>query len=135
MELLDQIKVRFPFEREELKHMSILNPDNVFNKKHPSVIPLAISFSNVISQNDYNAIDSEWRLLMNSELENVDSKTSYEDFWNSVRSIKNGLGQPMFPLLLKLADHIDILPHSSATVERVFSAVNLNKTSQELIFN
>jgi len=41
---------------------------------------------------------------------------------------KKGDGTSAYPNLLALARRVFILPHSSAAVERVFSATNLNKT-------
>jgi hypothetical protein len=88
---------------------------------------LALQFPNVISENQLNDLDREWRLLPNIDL-GIDNDNyliaDFENFWNNVASLKNDLDEPMFPLILKLVNHITILPHSSATVERVFSIIN-----------
>lgn len=105
-------------------------PDNVIKKKDPSVIPLAIEFSNVINDREYNDIDREWRLLQSTDL-NIESDVknlNFEYFWSIVATLTNGLDEPLFPLFTKLIQHILILPHSNAAAERIFSAVNLNKT-------
>jgi hypothetical protein len=130
-ELVDQIKKRISFDNYALKEMSALIPKNVVNKKIPSIIPLALQFPNVISKNELNDIDREWRLIPNCDINiNIDSKNSisFTKFWDQVTRMENNLEQPMFPLVIKLVNFISILPHSSACVERIFSSINLNKT-------
>lgn len=124
-EILDQIRLRFSFQRNELKYMNILLPESVVKKKNVSIIPLALQFPHIINETDFNEVDREWRLLMNLDLkENLD----FEFFWNNICSLKNGVDEPMFPLISKLVHHISLLPHSSAAAERIFSCINLNKT-------
>jgi hypothetical protein len=126
-EMLDQIRTRFSFNRNELKYMSAIIPENVMRKKTQSLSLLALQFPNVISENQLNDLDREWRLLPNIDL-GIDNDNyliaDFENFWNNVASSKNYLDEPMSPLILKLVNHITILPHSSATVERVFSIIN-----------
>ena len=53
-----------------------------------------------------------------------------ENFWIKVqRTISaDADGAQEFPLISDLVARIIVLPHSSATCERVFSQINLNKT-------
>uniref|UniRef100_A0A6P7H114 Uncharacterized protein LOC114344781 n=1 Tax=Diabrotica virgifera virgifera TaxID=50390 RepID=A0A6P7H114_DIAVI len=106
-ELIDQIKLRFPFDRADLKNMDLLIPANICNKKHSSVMPLVISFSHIISSDQYNNIDLEWRLLRNSVYQEME-KLDFQKFWEYVSQLKNGLGEQMFPNIIKLVTTNDI---------------------------
>ncbi|KAK3924069.1 UDP-N-acetylenolpyruvoylglucosamine reductase [Frankliniella fusca] len=44
---------------------------------------------------------------------------SVEDAWVEIGSLKNGLDEPMFPQLSRLASLVKILPHSNADSERM----------------
>jgi len=50
------------------------------------------------------------------------------EFWNVVVYLNDGNGNVMFPFLSKFINFLIILLHSSASVERIFSCINLNKT-------
>lgn len=127
--LLDQLNMRFPLNsKSPLKLLSVVVPKNILDKCNPSIISLVMHFPNVISESDYNNIDREWRLLLNYVSEQNIDCNEFEEFWNIIENVKNGSDEQTFSLLLKIVNHIKVLPHSSATVERVFSAVNLNKT-------
>ena len=69
----------------------------------------------------------ERRLLRNAEL-NVQQDIDICEFWCRVANMKKGDDTAMFPLLGYFMKHLLCLPHSSATVERVFSQINLTKT-------
>ena len=49
-------------------------------------------------------------------------------FWVQVRETKSGDNEPMYPHLSAFMLNLLCLPHSSATVERVFSSINRMKT-------
>ncbi|XP_039278769.1 uncharacterized protein LOC120350252 [Nilaparvata lugens] len=55
-------------------------------------------------------------------------QSSTVSFWKEVKKTKKGDDMEAFPNLNSFVAQIFTLPHSSACVERVFSAVNLNKT-------
>ncbi|KAB0790114.1 hypothetical protein PPYR_15565, partial [Photinus pyralis] len=120
---------RFDFNDRVLSQLSILSPKNVLSKKNSSIAPLAAHFPNLISENDLQKLDNEWRLLGNTKL-NVDPDVSIEEFWNTVENMRYGDDSPMFPVLTKFVFDILIFPHSSANVERTFSDVNLLKTNR-----
>ncbi|CAH1114743.1 unnamed protein product [Psylliodes chrysocephalus] len=64
-ELLNQISIRFSFQRSDLKEMCILSPRIVLSRKSQSITPLAIKFPHIIQPSEYNNLDREWRLLPN----------------------------------------------------------------------
>lgn len=49
-------------------------------------------------------------------------------YWRKVKTQETGDYSEAFPTINQFVKHIFTLPHSSACVERVFSAINLNKT-------
>ena len=71
----------------------------------------------------------KWRLLASSlSTLDVNSDMSPEIFWSKVGSLRQMDNNLMFPNLSKFMQSVLCLPHSSATVERVFSAINRMKT-------
>jgi len=89
-------------------------------------------FPNLITEKDYQKLDSEWRLLRNTEIQNFSDNG--EEFWVSILKEKYNNGTPMFGTVSKFAIQLLSLPHSSANVERLFSQINLIKTdSRNLI--
>lgn len=127
-ELILQISNRFPFENNKLKYLSYLLPTNIKNKINKSIAVLINHFP-IFAENTYNELDREWKTLLSMiDTDDLQFTEDFEEFWINVCILKMNNDEPMFPLLIKLVNHIRILPHSTATVERIFSAINLNKT-------
>lgn len=129
VEACQQIVTRFPLKNNPLKEVTILEAVNVKSGKTNSVISVCRLFPNVIDLKHFQDIDTEWRILRNTE-KIKDFPDDVELFWEKISLLKNGEGHPMFPLLSQFVFNILSLPHSSANVERIFSAVNLMKTTQ-----
>ncbi|CAH1379246.1 unnamed protein product, partial [Tenebrio molitor] len=126
IECISQINKRFLFQSnfvKSLKLLEFMDPKKI--ESIASLGPIAISFP--IFVNDMNDLDKEWRLLKASQIHNNTSKDVIE-FWNEVREQRKGDDSETFPHLNKLIRYIFTLPHSSASVERIFSQINLNKT-------
>ncbi|XP_022161704.1 uncharacterized protein LOC111027613 [Myzus persicae] len=119
-----QMYKRFPFNSDHmklLKSMSVLDPKNI--KNTISVAPIVANFPKLnININD---IDREWRMLRNHDL---NFNLELMDFWKTVKDLKNGDNLEAFSSLTSFVSYILTLPHSSASVERLFSSINLNKT-------
>lgn len=49
------------------------------------------------------------------------------EFWEKVSLTKNSLNEPMFCNVVQVVNCVMSVPHSSASVERVFSQLNLVK--------
>lgn len=124
IECSHQIYKRFPFNSDHmklLKSISVLDPKNI--KKTISVAPIVANFSKLnINMND---IDREWRLLRNH---NLNFNLDLMEFWKTVKDLKNGDNLEEFSILNSFVSYVLTLPHSSASVERLFSSINLNKT-------
>lgn len=103
-------------------------PQHIKKQENPSIALLVANFPGVIQENEINSIDREWKTLPNVPEEVLNFSTDFESFWINVSQLKNNAEEFCFPLLTRLVNHVRILPHSTATVERVFSTINLNKT-------
>jgi hypothetical protein len=124
-----QIQNRFDFSSSVLQNMELLNPHVIFNEDRESIMPLTTHFPNLVTKNNLQALDLEWRQLRNSNLK-FDDNASICTFWLKVENEKYADTTPVYPLLSKFALNLLSLPHSSANVERIFSQVNLLKTKQ-----
>lgn len=130
VEAAHQIYKCFPFKTiKHLKNVSFITPSTVINGEIQRIIPLAVSFPNLTKDIDMTALDNEWRLL---NCTNLQYKESLEEFWRSIASMKKGDDSVLFPLLSEFVRKLLILPHSSAAVERIFSAVSRIKTKTEI---
>jgi hypothetical protein len=122
-----QIHNRFPLKNNNLKKMTFLNPEEVKRGNINSLVDVVRLFPNLVKNAELQAIDTEWRLLRNnSELNKLDN--DIQVFWHQVTSMKLGNNEMAFPVLSRFVQNILCLPHSSANVERQFSAINLMKT-------
>jgi hypothetical protein len=66
-----QIQNRFDFCSTVLQNMGLLNPHVIFNEDRESIMPLATHFPNLVTKNNLQALDLEWRQLRNSNLKYV----------------------------------------------------------------
>lgn len=106
-----------------IKALSLLSPDKLLTLS--SLHPL-LKYFPTLDEETIQMIDSECRnLKFDKELLDV---SSFEAFWASVKKIQIGNDPKYNHLYNFIVNHIFILPHSSANVERVFSCVSLNKT-------
>ncbi|XP_063625602.1 E3 SUMO-protein ligase KIAA1586-like [Cydia splendana] len=133
IEGVTQIYKRFPFTSPVLKLIEVLDPKIVKEKKYNSLAPLAMQFPNIVEASKWQELDDQWRLLRNTTSINFD-ETDIPKFWHNVGKEKIG-DEEAFPTLSKFMNCLMVLPHSSAAVERVFSAINLNKTKQRNCLN
>ena len=125
-----QILKRFSLEDPLFQSLGAMNPQSVTSKSVPSIAQLSSFFPRVIPPNEINELDREWRLLRNTEL-NADPNEDLCQFWFKVSMMTEGDDTPAFPLVANLMKSLLCLPHSSAAVERVFSQINLMKTSEK----
>uniref|UniRef100_A0A0K8TVQ5 HAT C-terminal dimerisation domain-containing protein n=1 Tax=Bactrocera latifrons TaxID=174628 RepID=A0A0K8TVQ5_BACLA len=126
LELLQQIKKRFHFSRNDLKLLSIITPSRVLPDHQTQIEPLLYHFSNLF-EFDEDVIVQQWKILRFSKLD-LKRDMDIEDFWKQVSDHKNGMGEHCFKDLTNLVQNLITLPHSSAAAERQFSELNLIKT-------
>lgn len=129
IEACKQITSRFPLSNNVIQKLSIISPEKVKQGDIPSIVDVALLFPHCVNKSELQNLDSEWRLLRNSQ-EMHSFSNDVELFWQSVKKITNGDGTPVFHTLCNFVEHILCLPHSSANCERIFSTCNLLKTKQ-----
>lgn len=113
---------------DKLQLLEALDPENVREGKPKSVIPLAVKFPNIIEEQDYEELNSEWRELILFEIPSLrESSMEPEQFWFTVSKEKCA-DELRFPKVSKLMMNLMSLPHSSAAAERIFSLVSNIKT-------
>lgn len=127
IECCHQIYKRFPFNQEHIKSLkllSFLEPKNI-----PGIQSIAVTaskFPNLSKSVSISDLDREYRLMRN--MENINFDQDFMTFWTHIFTLKQNDNTEYFPNLSIFVKKILCLPHSSATVERIFSSINLNKT-------
>lgn len=125
IELCVQITSRFDFNDATWQLLESLDPKS----DAKSVVPLAVRFPNILSREELEDANTEWRQLKNRGIDNLPSpELPVEHYWREVQAWRDVSGRPAFPKLGKLSKSLLALPHSSAAAERVFSAMSLVKT-------
>ncbi|KYN50089.1 hypothetical protein ALC62_00117, partial [Cyphomyrmex costatus] len=124
-----QIRKRYDFGNTVLKSLEMLDPEIVRSGSMPSIINLCSAFPNLISEEKFQTIDNEWRLLCNTQISS-EKYSTIEEFWSYVSELKYSDEHLMFGTLGPFMLSLLCLPHSSANVERIFSQINLMKTQQ-----
>ncbi|KAB0790539.1 hypothetical protein PPYR_15060 [Photinus pyralis] len=123
IELCTEIRRRFNFKDKHLNFISNFVPKVALSK-----LSLTEGFTLFPDINlNYDIVNQEWQLLSESKELHKHSH-NLEEFWSAVNVTKNELGEPIYGNLMELVTVGLITPHSSATVERVFSQMFLIKT-------
>lgn len=76
MELTKQNFNRFYFEDPVLINVQILNPENVISGENRSIGPSASLFPNLISNEQIQGIDTEWREIQCLDLNKFDGENA-----------------------------------------------------------
>ncbi|KAF0289875.1 hypothetical protein FJT64_011879 [Amphibalanus amphitrite] len=127
VELCHQIQKRFNFKDATWKLLEAMDPVTDVQ----SIIPLAVRFPNIVHEEEYETLNTEWRQIKSAADEKLPDKTlPPEQYWGAVAKIKDIGNVPAFPTVTKFVQSLLALPHSSAAAERVFSSLNLIKTQQ-----
>ncbi|KAK7604664.1 hypothetical protein V9T40_005850 [Parthenolecanium corni] len=118
--LASQIMLRFPFNDPQVKIMgkfSFIDP--YFLKSTRNITDIA-----TVLQIDVEAVHSEFKAVRMI----VKVANNYQDdvsgFWKKILKFEDN----EYPFLSTIVERIMVYPHSSATVKRIFSSINLNKT-------
>ncbi|CAK1597844.1 unnamed protein product [Parnassius mnemosyne] len=127
-----QVKKRYNFSNDVFKQMQFLDPQAVKSRRIDSLVTLAVKFPNLISRDELQQLDTEWRFLRNNKDLAPDDSQDLESYWYKVTAARDpaNYSNQLYPTLSKFVFAILSLPHSSAAVERIFSSINLIKTKQ-----
>lgn len=129
-----QVTTRFPLKNNPLKLLNFLDPTEVKRGNIASIADVVALFPHFIETKNIQEVDTQWRMLRNlREVQGFSDELQL--FWQEVKKITSGDGLFTFSTLTTFAFDILCLPHSSANVERMFSAVNLMKTKQRNALN
>lgn len=126
VELCNQIRTRFDFNDLRLKFLTNFQPKVALSGNVPSIAQAVELFEILVT--DVEVLNTEWRQLQDIEFLKQFENASFDEFWLEVFKMKNELNDEMFPNLNKLVKGLMCLPHTSASVERIFSQLNLIKT-------
>lgn len=132
VELCVQIRSRFPLSHDGvLARMQILEPKSAFDANKPSIIPLAIQFPNLVSDNNLDKLSDQWRELKfcKGDLYYLSDKDP-PAFWMEVKKLRDLNGRPKFDILSEFMCSLVAMPLSSASIERIFTQLNTVKTKQ-----
>ena len=94
----------------------------------PCIIPLAVHFPHIVPENKLNELDDQWRAFCVSAKDMGVSADCVPEYWHNLGSVMDGLDNLKFPWLSHFMSTMTVLPHSSASVERIFSQINRMKT-------
>lgn len=133
VEACTQITNRFPLKNNQLKVMNFLDPTEVKSGNIASIANVVALFPHLIKIEKLQELDTQWRMLRNVR-EIRGFSDDLQEFWQQVKKITTGDGLTFSTLTTFVFDTL-CLPHSSANVERIFSAVNLMKTKQRNALN
>ena len=81
-----QIKARFPIGNPLIEMFEVLDP-NASHSKFPSLVPLAASFPNIISDCDLQKLDDKWRKLAIATLPFEKEDLEPEEFWGKLLEV------------------------------------------------
>ncbi|KAK7075248.1 hypothetical protein SK128_022662 [Halocaridina rubra] len=127
---LQEIRKRFPLGENNIPALlNILEPKvALFPERNLRFISkVAIQFPTLAKEEELDKLQEQWRDLLyaNECLKHRDQSATY--MWFDFNQVNDGLNQPKFDLLSKLMCGLLALPHSSASVKRIFFSDELNQ--------
>ena len=122
IELIKQVQMRLPENVDILLMLNNFHPSKATSQTKDFIAPIASKYRSAFA--DMDDLENEWSAISlqkwpQSCLGNIVS------FWTEVNERKNSAGQKMFPNVSSLALALLTLPFSNASVERVFSQMNI----------
>ena len=140
VELSAQIRSRFDMsDSSALALLSCIDPAIAVDsgdERPVSLMPLAMKLPALLTGKNADTLDDQWgRLPLHKNSLKIAmhpvpiTECPPGQFWKTVKNINDSGGDAMFPDVDQLMCDVLVLPHSSAAVERVFSQVNLIKTT------
>lgn len=126
VELCVQIRKRFPLNDDSvIASFKVLDPEVAKNitVSPASICHLALSFPTLIPENQLNELDDEWRSFRLAK-DLINTAKTIPEYWYTLRNVRDGFDKPKYGLLSEFMTNLTILPHSSASVERIFSLIN-----------
>lgn len=122
LELISQVQMRLPENVDILLMLKSFHPSNATSQTKDSIAPIGARYKSTFE--DLDDLENEWSIMglqqwPKSCLGNVIT------FWAEVNEKKNSAGQKIFPNISGLVLALLSLPFSNASVERIFSQMNV----------
>ena len=128
VESIDQIQKRFDLDAEIHDIVQCTLPQNAASTIPPSLEGICQKLPYLREILNTEKLDREWR--EHAMHDKVNGDLSWEEYWTTVRDVKNPTGQPKFPNLTRFVQILATFPSSNAAVERIFSSLKLIKTDR-----
>ena len=123
------------FVDDHIKLRHILHPSNALNKSfhkndESNLNALFKAFSPFVnSQYNQTKISEQWKLLCQTDFtEDIRNEKKIDIFWDKIANYRNANNENCFQELGDFAMLTLLLPNSNASVERLWSKYNLEKT-------
>lgn len=126
LELARQMKQRFFSGGEVVKLLSCIDPDVFKSEEGISMLmKLASTYTCIVKEAEWDQLGEEAEELQAIFSELIGGDLSIDSFWTKVGETGR------FPLVSKLVSGLLSIPHSNASVERVFSLMNFAKDKRK----
>lgn len=122
VELAKGIFLRFPFNSPQCRLLNSLSWIDPLALQQTKDVTEVAHFFGLDVKDVHREFKSLKRMFRN------ETETNVEKFWTKVANVINADESLKYPLLIDTVQRILVFWHSSATVERVFSQINLTKT-------
>ena len=128
-----QLKMRLPLNNPVIQDLKFLDPQAAISGTIASISNVASRFPNIVPTEKLQCLDHEWRQLVfdeeMSDLADSCATSPTEEFWAKVAANDN------YKIFGTFAKAMLCLPVSNADCERVFSQVNMIKTTHRNRFS
>lgn len=126
-----EIKDRYDFDNIVLERLRIFKLEFAMSdaerSRMPTLSTLLSKLHRVVSAENYQRIDDEWRQLPSFKFDEDLQTLETDTFWG--KTFRNDSNEDLFNnLALRSVLNVLSLPHSNADSERAFSKINLVKT-------
>ncbi|KAK3873245.1 hypothetical protein Pcinc_021731 [Petrolisthes cinctipes] len=123
MQILSELQQRLPSNIHHLQTLDALSPETVLGLRKPKLQDLSFLMK---YSGDIGKLDEQWQLLGTVSWP-MDVLDNEEQFWMTVHDHHDASGEQDFKEVGQFALSMLALPFSNASVERVFSQMNLVK--------
>ena len=132
MSCLEYMKTSFPFEDTLIKAAATIDPTCRQTASMQSLLELVEQLpANVVPEREREQLCREFCSYQSDmDLPVFSPKDRVDQFWAEMGKITDGAGSLSYPMLLRLAKHVLLIPHSNAFCESLFSMVKKITTDQ-----
>lgn len=92
------------------------------------IAKLAVHFPNLVKEEELDKLQEQWQDLLYARASLDKLSKSTTSFWHELNEVKDVINHAKFDKILRFMCDLLSLPHSSASVERMFSQLNMIKT-------